>query len=574
MLSAARPTATDTAEIIERLKTKNEQLKTENEWLKAASSNVTAENERLKTKNEQLKTENDRLKAASSDVTAENERLKTETSAATAQKRAATTKLEALKAENKAEKRARKSVVLPEGRTWTNAEQYVFQPVAERLVFLVGEKLGRCEDASLVRLTPSGRSLILHRPDRGYVSVLGGSLLQFLKSVRDAVIAVEVNEADQKKLETTIQTNLKKLHMLAGKITEDMVSAALISHLRFNQTTNVLTLDKRSGILNLVGRQIATYDRATCTVALVDRNPDHHHVFRTTRVDCAWLEPELESSKQKRYDDFQSTKLNRWIIDPEARQYVLCATGVALFGGDTTRIKSCLLVIGKSDQGKTALLNALVAAGGWRKVLGGPAVNTSECYSFSGADPVSLGGKASVTARSGVLGIGDGLRLLAFNELVSGDVWTGIKTLANAEPPSITTKKPSGAVSVRSVSTPYALLSCNLETRPRPPQTDVKTKVAVVTPAMLGTFVDTDGNGQTTFMKQAINGSNDSVCLASRIAIVHLAESLLQFKPSLLLLPPKKETYASSHTDPVPIAGSDAARDAAGTEEARRGASR
>ena len=126
---------------------------------------------------------------------------------------------------------------------------------------------------------------------------------------------------------------------------------------------------------------------------------------------------------------------------------------------------------------------------------------------------------------------------------------------------------------MQSVSTPYVLLSCNLEKRPPPPQTDVKTKVAVITPAMLGRFVDTDkeADDQTTFKKQVIDRSNDSVCLASRIAIVHLAESLLQFKPSLLLLP--KKNYVSSHTDPVPIAGSDAARDAAGTEEARRGAS-
>ena len=220
---------------------------------------------------------------------------------------------------------------------------------------------------------------------------------------------------------------------------------------------------------------------------------------------------------------------------------MLCAAGVALFGGNTTRIKSCLLVIGGPDQGKTALLDAIVAAGGWR-LAGGSMVNTSEYYSFSGADPKSLLGKASVgTVRSGALGIGNGLRLVAFNELESGDVWTGVKRLANAEPQPITSKKSSGAVSVQSVSTPYVLIPCNLEKRPPPPQTDVKTKVAVITPTMLGRFVDTDADadGQTIFKKQAINGSNDSVCLASRIAIVHLAESLLQFKPSLLLLPKK-----------------------------------
>ena len=105
-------------------------------------------------------------------------------------------------------------------------------------------------------------------------------------------------------------------------------------------------------------------------------------------------------------------------------------------------------------------------------------------------------------------------------------MWAGVKTLANAELPSITKKKQSsGAVSVQSVSTPYALLSCNLEKRPPPPQTDVKTKVAVITPAMLGTFVDTaeEANGETTFKKEVIDPRNDSVGLASRIAVLRLA---------------------------------------------------
>ena len=126
--------------------------------------------------------------------------------------------------------------------------------------------------------------------------------------------------------------------------------------------------------------------------------------------------------------------------------------------------------------------------------------------------------------RSGLLDIGDGLRLLAFNELESGDVWAGVKTLANAELPSITKKKhSSGTVSVQSVSTPYALLSCNLEKRPPPPQNDVKTKVAVITPAMLGTFVAEGADGKTTFKKEVIDPRNDSVGLASRIAVLRLA---------------------------------------------------
>ena len=348
-------------------------------------------------------------------------------------------------------------------------------------------------------------------------------LQQLVTSVRGAVSAVKVDEDDQEKLDSTMNANLKKARTLASKISEDDVSKA---HLRLNPA-NVLTLDTQPGILNLAGGQIATYDRETCTVALVDRDPNNHLVSRTTSVDCAWLKPELGQSEQKEYSAFQSTKLDRWIVDSEARQYVLCATGVALFGGDTTRIKSCLLVIGGPDQGKTALLNAIVAAGGWQPASGGSMVNTSGCYSFSGAEPKSLQGKALVgTARSCVLGIGNGLRLLAFNELESGDVWSGVKTLANAEPPSITTKKQStGAVSMQSVSTPYALLSCNLEKRPPPPQNDVKTKVAVIPPAMLGRFVDTDEEvvGETTFKKEVVGDSNDSVGMASRIAIVHLA---------------------------------------------------
>ena len=463
---------------------------------------------------------------------AENETLKAESSAAAT---AATSEIERLKTEIKAlkaEKCARQSVevTLPDDRPWTFAEQYVLQPGAESLVGLVGEKIEATPDSQIVRVALPRHSLILHHPDRGYVSDrewVGSLLQQLVIFVRRAVGAVDVDEEDQEKLDSTMRGNLKKVRTLAGNIKESMVEAALISHLRFNPT-NVLTLDTQSGILNLVGGQLATYDRETCTVALVDRDPNNHLVSRTTGVDCAWLKPELGESKQAEYSAFQSTKLDRWIVDSEARQYVLCATGVALFGGDTTRIKSCLFVIGGPDQGKTALLNAIVAAGGWQSASGGSVVNTSGCYSFSGAEPKSLLGKASVgTARSGVLGIGDGLRLLAFNELESGDVWSGVKTLANAEPPSITTKKQStGAVSMQSVSTPYVLLPCNLEKRPPPPQNDVKTKVAVITPAMLGRFVDTDkdADGEATFKKQqVIDCSNDSVCMPSRIAIVHLA---------------------------------------------------
>ena len=61
------------------------------------------------------------------------------------------------------------------------------------------------------------------------------------------------------------------------------------------------------------------------------------------------------------------------------------------------------------------------------------------------------------TARSGVLAIGNGLRLVSFTELGLA-AWSGVKTLANAEPQSITSKKQSsGAVSVQRVDTPYVL---------------------------------------------------------------------------------------------------------------------
>ena len=475
---------------------------------------------------ERLKAENEALKAK----TAEIERLKAENEAL----KAKTAENEALKAENealKAEKRARKSVevTLPDDTHWTFAEQYVLQPSAERLIGLVGERLEAMPDTPLVRLAaPSGSSLIVYDAERGYVSVgelVGRLLHQLVTSVRGVVSAVDVDEDDQEELDPTMRSNLKKARTLAGKIDQNDVSAALISHLRFH-SANVLSLDGQSGILNLAGSKVAEYDRAESTIALVDRDPGHHLVSRTTGVDCAWLEPELGEFQEAEYSVFKSTKLNRWIIDAEVRQYVLCATGVALFGGNTTSIKSCLLVIGEHDQGKTALLNAIVAAGGWRSGAGSAVVDTSISYSYGGADSKSLLGRATMgAARSGMLAIGNGLRLVSFTELESGGVWSGVKTLANAELQSITTKKQSsGVTSVQSVTTPYVLLSCNPEKRPPPPEPDVKTKVAVITPSMLGTFVDTDeeADGEKTFKKQPhLECSNDAVGLASRTLDQH-----------------------------------------------------
>ena len=153
---------------------------------------------------------------------------------------AATAEIEAFEAE----KRARQSVeaALPEGTTWTFAQQYVLQPGAESLVGLVGEKLEAMPDASIVRVAPPGHSLIVHRADRGYVSDLGSLLQQLVTFVRRAVSAVEVDDEDQEDLDKTMQSNLKRVRTLAGNIKESMVEAALISHLRFNPA-NVLTLD-------------------------------------------------------------------------------------------------------------------------------------------------------------------------------------------------------------------------------------------------------------------------------------------------------------------------------------------
>ena len=114
-----------------------------------------------------------------------------------------------------------------------------------------------------------------------------------------------------------------------------------------------------------------------------------------------------------------------------------------------------------------------------------------------------------------MLAASNGTRLCKFNELEGTQVWAGVKTLSNMEAQSITKKnQSSGSTSVHLIETPYALLSCNLEKRPPAPPDDVKTKVAVITPEMLGTFVDADADGKTTFKKEKLDGSDDAVrCL-------------------------------------------------------------
>ena len=80
---------------------------------------------------------------------------------------AATAEIEAFEAE----KRAWKSVeaTLPDGTTWTFAEQYVLLPGAESLIGLVSEKLEAMPDSPIVRVTLPRHSLILHHADRGYI---------------------------------------------------------------------------------------------------------------------------------------------------------------------------------------------------------------------------------------------------------------------------------------------------------------------------------------------------------------------------------------------------------------------
>ena len=67
-------------------------------------------------------------------------------------------------------------------------------------------------------------------------------------------------------------------------------------------------------------------------------------MHRTTGVDCAWLEETLPTDMQAQYDQFETEQLGRWFVDGKGCSYFLCATGDALFGGKTTRIKSSLLL--------------------------------------------------------------------------------------------------------------------------------------------------------------------------------------------------------------------------------------
>ena len=259
------------------------------------------------------------------------------------------------------------------------------------------------------------------------------------------------------------------------------------------------------------GSGVIAYNRSTCTVSVVCRNPDYHHVHRSTGVRYKWLMSKLSPEREQQYNTFKSQKLNRWIIDEEARQYFLCLTGDALFSGNTTKLKKFLLLIGDHDQSKTTLLDCvLTAAGGVLHAEG--EVDISGCYGYAGGPPVALASKGPKDVVTSLYKMCRGMRLYRFNEFTSGDVWTGIKKLSNAEPVSYTIKSQSNGQHKEFKSdTPLAMGSCNLQYRPSMPTDDALTKIAVLTPSMLGRFVDGAGDGKTTFPKADIDCTHDGV---------------------------------------------------------------
>ena len=359
--------------------------------------------------------------------------------------------------------------------------------------------------------------VVIHEPEYGYVfesSRIESAIDMLLTNVRAAVRAVAVERKGFEEVEgidKAMVSRLSSLSKATGAITEPKIRTALGAYFTA-RSVKPLELDVQDGILNLKGPKVVIYNRLTGDLVLLDRDPDKHHVHRSTGVAFAWLEETLSPEMHNQNETFLHNKLYHWVIDKEARHYFLCATGAALFGGDTTNIKSSLLLHGEPDQAKSSLLNAVVAAGGWVMQSGckQTEVNTSGVYSYSGADPNALIGKDK-TLRSAMLTLTDGLRMVKFNELEATAVWQGVKGLANMEAQSVTKKKQSsGATSVVLVETPYAMLTCN-KPPPYPPE-DVKTKVVILTPRMLGRFVDGEGDGETTFKKvPRLDSSIDAV---------------------------------------------------------------
>ena len=394
--------------------------------------------------------------------------------------------------------------VLPEGRAYTVADTYVLLSSDETLRDLVGEQYGKLRPSETLRVTHEDL-LVVHDPEAGFA--FKGPLMQqiitrLLTKVRSAVRGVDADDfREVDGLDQSMVSRLGKLSDAASKVDEPKLKQTLVTHLQATPAS-VLTLDAQPGILNLRGPKVAVYDRKTAP-KLVGRDPALHHVHRTTGVDGAWLEETLPPDKQAQYDRFETEQLRRWFVNGEVCSYFLCATGDALFGGDTTRIKSSLLLIGDPDQAKSSTLDTAAAAGGWEKPGAGRKknVSTSHAYAYGGADPNALlASNSKDTLRNAMLQKVDGCRLAKFNELEATDVWRGVKGLSNKEEQSITKKRQSsGDTTIDLIETPYALLSTNKA--PPPPPEDVKTKVAVVTPAMLGRFVDGDGDGVATFPK-------------------------------------------------------------------------
>ena len=401
----------------------------------------------------------------------------------------------------------------PDG--YTCAESYALVGTEEHLVALVGEQYAELPPTDIFRVvdTKPKPSLVFHDPNHGYVfdgAAMDSALMTLLERVRAAVVAVDPNKFEEEGEEELDMKMLKRLDTLSsiaativvetsGQSQKPSIKSALIAHLRATPG-RVIALDAQPGILNFAGPKLAIYDRAAgAPPVLVTRDPNQHHVHRSTGVDCAWLEETLSPELQSQYEAFESQKLCRWLPVQEVRDYFLRATGDALFGGDTTRIKSSLLLIGETDQAKSAQLDAVVAAGGWKNG-GKKRVNTSGVYSYAGADPNALLSKDKML-RNAMYTTVDGTRLAKFNELESTAVWNGVKGLSNMETQSVTTKQQSsGNTFIDLVETPYAMLSCNKP--PPPPPYGCEDKVAVITSDMLGSFVvDGTEDGVKTFKK-------------------------------------------------------------------------
>ena len=442
--------------------------------------------------------------------------------------------------------------VLPDGRAWSNAESYVLLQSPESLNDLVFE----CYE----KLTPSGmlyvdetRALLIHDTNTGYTreeTAINSALEPLRASVRRAVSAVEVDEDDQEGLDSTMRARLGKVGTISAKIERSHIVLALCASLASDPST-VLKLDARAGLLNLIGTKVAEYNPSSGALSLVDRDPARHHVLRSTGVDCGWLASELSPQMQAQYEEFLGSKLNRWLIDAEVREYFLLATGAALFGGDTTRIKSGMVLVGDADQGKSALLAAAAVAAGY--------VKGSRLPSYvQPADSNALSGKSSRdTTRHAMLAAADGARLLWFSELETSNIWGGFKILTNAETEVLSTKRQSsGVTSTREVDTPYPLISCNpTKCLPARPDSSVLPKVAVVTSNFLGRFVsDGSEDGEKTFKRETFAGSDDGV----RGSLARAAPTPHSSHHHPPLLPPPHTT------------GAHAARDGGRAQAARR----